>query len=99
MTDEALAAFHIDDILAGAPYRTGPHADSLADSFRTCREEGAAVVLGLIAMAEAIRRRKRKCPTCRCYISIAADGCGCCASAEIDRLIYAATDSPSEEKA
>lgn len=57
MTDESLAAFHVADILAGAPHHTGPHLDSLVDSFRQTREEGVAIVLGITGMFEAIRRR------------------------------------------
>ena len=45
---------------------------------------GAAALGGLLGMAEAIRARRRKCPTCRCTISIMQAGCSCCADTDAD---------------
>lgn len=52
--DADLAMFHVDDILANGQ-RSGPHVDSLVDTFENCRQEGVAAYIGLIRMAEAIR--------------------------------------------
>lgn len=57
---------------------------TMADHEAKAYTYGAAALVGLIGMAEAIRRRRRKCPTCRCMISIAADECGCCVSSAAD---------------
>lgn len=56
--------------------------DEIYETFREGWEEGydagAAALGGLLGMADAIRARRWKCPTCRCSPSIMTQTCSCC---------------------
>lgn len=58
--------------------------EGFLDGWASAYHRGAAVLFGLIWMAEAIRARRRKCPTCRCMLSITTDYCGCCAQVDYE---------------